>query len=394
MKKILFIIYINLIGFNICLAEVKVYKSSQIPEKANPNYETLVDHYKKYQFDKYRFDRYESEISDNPYKFKFNLREEKYLDKQFKKTALLSYLLFENDKIVIDKISPNERFGKYINEDSKFDSRSVGKSLTSYVLGHAICKGYIGGLDHRINDWDLIKNTLYENQKLIDLLNMRAGDQKYIKKGIGIIGQTGSNANPNNRNLSAIMKFDLQNSKVSENKKYNYNPLVTNILLNYVVFKSNGNFQKLLNDIFVEKVKVEKSVHFFRQKHSKDEKGPGRYSFVANRYDYLRIAKSMLDDWNNNNCVGKYLKEIYEKRQTKNDPDTNPNSSFGFPKAYGGQFHFDYPGAKKRKILGMDGYGGQSILIDFERSRIVSVHAIHKNYNWKKLVFEPIKNGN
>ena len=216
----------------------------------------------------------------------------------------------------------------------------------------------------------------------------------HIKKGIGIIGQSGRNANPNNRNLSAIMKFDLQNSKVSENKKYNYNPLVTNILLNYVVFKSNGNFQKLINDIFVEKVKVEKSVHFFKQKHSKDEKGPGRYSFVANRYDYLRIAKSMLDDWNNNNCVGKYLKEIYEKRQTKNDPDTNPNSSFGFPKAYGGQFHFDYPGAKKRKILGMDGYGGQSILIDFERSRIVSVHAIHKNYNWKKLVFEPIKNGN
>ena len=81
-------------------------------------------------------------------------------------------------------------------------------------------------------------------------------------------------------------------------------------MLNYIVFKSNGNFQKLLNDIFVEKVKVEKSVHFFKQKHSKDEKGPGRYSFVANRYDYLRIAKSMLDDWNDNNCVGQYLKEI------------------------------------------------------------------------------------
>ena len=117
MKKILLIIYINLIGFNICLAEVKVYKSSQIPEKANPNYETLVDYYQKYQFDKYKFDRYESEISDNPFQFKFNLREEKYLDKQLKKTALLSYLLFENDNIVIDKISPNERFGKYINEE-------------------------------------------------------------------------------------------------------------------------------------------------------------------------------------------------------------------------------------------------------------------------------------
>ena len=112
MKKILLIIIFNFIGFNFCLAEIKVYKSWQIPEKANPNYETLVDYYQKYQFDKYKFDRYESGISDNPFKFKFNLREEKYLDKQFKKTALLSYLLFENDNIVIDKISPNERFGK------------------------------------------------------------------------------------------------------------------------------------------------------------------------------------------------------------------------------------------------------------------------------------------
>ena len=201
MKKILFIIYINLIGFNICLAEVKIYDSWQIPEKANPNYETLVAYFEKYQFDKYGFDRYESQISDNPYKFQFNLREEKYLDKQLKKTALLSYLLFEKDKIVVDKISPNERFGKYIKDDTKFDSRSVGKSLTSYVLGHAICEGYIEGLDHRINDWDLIKNTLYENQKLIDLLNMRAGDQKYVKKGVGIIGQTGRSANPNVRTL-------------------------------------------------------------------------------------------------------------------------------------------------------------------------------------------------
>ena len=48
---------------------------------------------------------------------------------------------------------------------------------------------------------------------------------------------------------------------------------------------------------------------------------------------------------------------------------------------------------KNRPVFGMDGYGGQSILIDFERSRIVSVHAIHGNYNWKKIVYQPIKKG-
>ena len=393
MKKILTTIIIFFFFNNSTYSDITEYKSWQIPEEANPNYETLVHYFKKYQFDKYKFGKYESGISKNPYKFKSNLKKDKYLESQFNKTALLSYLLFENNEIVIDEISPQERFGKYINEDTKFDSRSIGKSLTSYVLGHAICDGYIKDINQKINDWSLLKNTLYENQKIIDLLNMRAGDQNYVKKGIGIIGRKGSSANPNNRTLFGIMKIDFQGSVISKNKKFNYNPLVTNILLNYVIFKSNGNFQNLLDKIFVDKAKVERNVHFFKQKNSKDEVGPARYSFIANRYDYLRIAKAMMDDWNNDTCVGKYLKDVYESRQKKNDPDTNPNHSFGFPKSYGGQFHFDYPGASKRKILGMDGYGGQSILIDFDRSRIVLVHAIHKNYNWKKLVFNPIKNG-
>ena len=30
-----------------------------------------------------------------------------------------------------------------------------------------------------------------------------------------------------------------------------------------------------------------------------------------NRYDDLRIGKRILDDWNNDTCVGKYIKIIY-----------------------------------------------------------------------------------
>ena len=50
-------------------------------------------------------------------------------------------------------------------------------------------------------------------------------------------------------------------------------------------------------------------------------------------------------------------------------------------------------GMENRKILGMSGMGGQEIIIDVERSRIIVVNAIHDNYNWKKIVYEPIKNG-
>ena len=35
--------------------------------------------------------------------------------------------------------------------------------------------------------------------------------------------------------------------------------------------------------------------------------------------------------------------------------------------------------------MGMDGASGQSIIIDFEKSKIVVLNAIHLDYNWKKI---------
>ena len=96
------------------------------------------------------------------------------------KTALLSYLLFEDGKIVIDEITPKNRFGDMFTDKTKYHSQSVGKSIASYILGHAICKGYVESIDAKINDWPVLKNTLYHDQKIINLINMSAGDQKYL----------------------------------------------------------------------------------------------------------------------------------------------------------------------------------------------------------------------
>ena len=56
---------------------------------------------------------------------------------------------------------------------------------------------------------------------------------------------------------------------------------------------------------------------------------------------------------------------------------------------------------ENRPVMGMDGYGGQTILIDFERGRIVATQAIHDNMkfpqpggiDFKKISYERIKNG-
>jgi hypothetical protein len=42
-------------------------------------------------------------LQTNPYKFEFDLRENKDVNKEISKTGLLSYLLYEDGKIVVDE---------------------------------------------------------------------------------------------------------------------------------------------------------------------------------------------------------------------------------------------------------------------------------------------------
>ena len=383
-----------------------LFNNKRLGEKfkwgSNPSLEKL--HYQVFHFNK-QHDDWEKHIikgSNNPYKFKINLKDNrkkliKSIDKEFQKSGLLSYLFFENDEIVIDKKSPDNRLGLLFDDDTKWTTASVGKSFTSYVVGQAICDGYIKNIDVKLNDWPLIKNTLYENVKLIDLLNMAAGDQKYSNDESDLV-----NTRPRNPNVNSLkyhMAGHFKGSKPSKNK-YNYSNIVANILINYVWFKSNGDFQKITDKVFKEKARIEDSIYFLKisdrmtrgmkdgikyKYKVNDEDGPLRYSMELNRYDFLRVAKAMLDDWKNNTCVGKYLKTINERKISKNHKERKPT------KSYGGQFHFDYSGFKNRNIFGLDGAYGQSILIDMDNSKIVSVNSIHTNYNWQKIVLSALK---
>ena len=108
------------------------------------------------------------------------LIEDEFVKKQMKKKSMLSYFYYQDGKVLIDEITPMEKLGEFMNNETKLISMSMNKSVTSYILGHAICDGYIDGVDSKLDDWPILENSLYDNQKLIDLLNMASGDQKYI----------------------------------------------------------------------------------------------------------------------------------------------------------------------------------------------------------------------
>ena len=229
------------------------YESWAIPYKASPNDETLKFYIVKQKNNEDSHDKQGATGSENPYQFKSELREDKYITEQMQKTALLSYLFFEDGKIVIDEITPDDRFGKLFNNETGWTSASVGKSIVSYITGHAICGGYIDSVDSRLDDWSLLQNTLYEGQKLIDLLNMSAGDQEYSGSDLKINGSSrGEQTSPHNDPLKHHMEGFFKNSKKG-NSLYSYSNIVPDIIINYVMFKSKGDFQKILDEAFKEK---------------------------------------------------------------------------------------------------------------------------------------------
>ena len=380
--------------------KIKFY-GGWIPEESEkPNFGTYLFQLYNWTYSPFRdkpmVDVYEVKPSSKPYEFKSSLQEDKYIDKQLNKTGLISYLRFEDNKITVDKFTPKDRFGKFINKDTKLRSMSVGKTMVSYVAGHAICGGYIESINTKLNDWPLLENTLYYDQKLIDLLNMKAGDRNYVQSSNLRIKDIGFDDVSNARDIEKYMSV-FKNTKKINNAPFNYSQMATELILNYVLFKTGDDFEKILEKTFKEKAKIEDSVFFFKVRNSSKQRGDANNQFMATRYDYLRIAKAMLDDWQNDTCVGKYLKTLWENRvDTENDKRRKEGKkvSWVYASGYAGQFRTHFEGiSKKRPVMAMHGRGGQQIVIDFERSRIVAVNSLFLNYNYEKIVYGPIKKG-
>ncbi len=383
---------------NLKIKKNKNKKRSNLSVDSNPNIDTLIYYLWNYSYRQrssmdVRTAGVELKPTKKPYEFKFNLIEDKFVKKQMKTKGILSYLYYQDGQVLIDETSPKERLGKFMNDETKYYSMSMSKSLVSYIIGHAICDGYIDGVDARINDWSILNNSLYYNQKLIDLLNMSAGDQEYINEFKNNINDAEYENESIYKTINAVFKDSIKSKSI-----YNYNGFVTQLILNYTKYKTGDDYDKLLNKIFIDKVKIKHSILFSILANAYEKNGNRHPNISASRYDWLRIAKAIMDDYQNDTCVGKYLKEIHKRRVPKNYNEHKKEPAFNRTKSYGGQFHMDYPGLIDRVVFGMGGYGGQAILIDMENSRILVVNSLHYNntkykYNHKKLLFDPIKKG-
>jgi len=337
------------------------------------------------------YQKLETELVDN----KLSQYVQKQLDNR-DKTGLINYLLYENGKIVINKKNYTDEIKK---NKGLLISNSVGKSMISYVTGHAVCK-YGINLNAKLNDYVNIQNTLYADNTLLQVLNMTSGDHNIVGerkfRGDGFINGD-KYKRINTKTITWNMQYFKDTKKKKENSPYNYSAMSTHVAINYVIHKIGvDNYENFLKEIFTDHVGVKNDVHFSKVSWSKadDDKGNARYTFFATSEDYLRVAKTIMNDYHSDSCIGDYLRNIYDNRVKKNnkDPRITNRHSAAATYEYGGQIHFSYKGMKKRVIFAMDGYGGQQVIIDMDNKRILIVNAVDEHYNWNKIVYKVIKN--
>ena len=387
-------------------------RGAELPQSIRPNDNTISLYQNKrivFMENRRRQGRtYIVEPAGNASDFKFvpNV-ESRVLDQELSKGYILSYLFYEDGTVKYNGRAKGGRFRQDVNDDMLFYTHSTGKSITSYIIGHAICEGYIGSIDELI-DWPMMRETLYQGQPLLDLLNMRAGDKHTVdeKRSHFVMG---SKKHHRDMGLNEIARL-LEGTK-KQGRGLFYNNFLADVLANYVVYKSGDEYDDLMRKVFQEKVKIAHPVSYEKHASSlggstKDKNSPdyygqpqtlASYSFFITRMDLLRVAKAIMEDYQNGTCVGNYLKQI----QTKAEPwyrgrNKSPKARFwlnNYAQKYGGQFYFDFIGMKQRNIFGTEGYNGQNMLIDMDKSRIVVTNSSATAWDQRTFMLEVIRDG-
>ena len=159
MKKLLGILVLGLLLVNSSYSDdgkaISYNNALELPEHARPNDATISlfeERKEKFIKKRRRLNRlYTIAPKGNAAKFTYekNLPSLK-LEKQLSEGFLLSYLFYDNGVIKYNGIAAEGRFKKDITNETLFYTHSTGKSITSYIVGHAICEGFISSIDETI----------------------------------------------------------------------------------------------------------------------------------------------------------------------------------------------------------------------------------------------------
>jgi CubicO group peptidase (beta-lactamase class C family) len=307
--------------------------------------------------------------SSSPLELKVNSKPNKDIQQMMKKSDLLSVMKYQNGQIVID-----ERSSK-LGEDDKMYSMSIAKSFVGYLVGHAVCDGHFSSLDDPMVKYvPELKGTIYSDVSVGNMIDMAAGDSPIWGNKYNIQEYSGIILNPKEKDRKTIAELIASKPKQSPKNggEFRYSNAVTDLVARALETAVPNGLASYYGSKLSDPAGNNSEMFYYV-----DANGwPVGHVFLhATRSDYMRMAIKIMSDWSSETCIGDFLRSQYDERVKTGSKDF---------KNYGAFFWFDLSSVNAPTV-GMNGHGGQRIIINLKDQSIVSYHAIRSDFDAKKL---------
>jgi CubicO group peptidase (beta-lactamase class C family) len=214
------------------------------------------------------------------------------LDDYFKRNFVTGFLVLHNDQIVV------ERYFHEADQNSKFVSQSLSKSIISILIGAAVEDGLIESVEDPVTTYlPYLSESGYRNVTVKNLLQMSSGvdyseNYRDPKSGAALIGAALLTGNPSFKNYVQ----SIQPTNIPPGTKFEYQSVNTQVL-GLLLEKVTG---KRLNAYAQEKLwrKIGAQTDAFFYESRKQPDTCAFACFNATARDYARVGLMMLQGGN------------------------------------------------------------------------------------------------
>ena len=253
-----------------------------------------------------------------------------------------------------------------VNDDSLVISYSMAKSLTSLMVGHALCNGHIKDLDDKLGDYvPELADTVYGRSSIRHVLNMASGADASGKHGEPYAGVDADTRNQKISYLEILLKYKDSKRRLfgtlAPGDSFDYKNVDTAALSLLVEKATQRPFQQWYAETLVPAAGLARTTAWNLDK---DNRPLAHGFFYATPDDWLRLALYSLDVYKGR--AGACLQDYMQQAMTKGVRIYN----HGQYASYGHQFWTGMKGANA-EVFWMRGYGGQYIGVDPTKERVL-----------------------
>ncbi len=212
------------------------------------------------------------------------------LDQYFKRNRVLGFLVLKNNQII------SEHYFQGSDQNSRFLSNSVGKSITSTLFGIALEAGKITSIDDSVTKYvPALKNSGFDRVTLRQVLEMATGidateDAADPKSTLHQMDRSVLRGVPSFTELLKALKAD---PKVTPGTKFDYISLNTEVLGLAIENATGIPLDQYLQEKIWSKIGAQSDGFLFRAKAQPDQCAFG--CFNATLRDYGRFGLMMMN---------------------------------------------------------------------------------------------------